>query len=139
MYRLRGQLLPLVYLRRELKMDGAGANEKREQEAINIVVLQADGRQFGLMVDKINDTQEIVVKPLGKQLKIKTFAGASIMGDGKMALILDVMGLAQRANVVNEARDRESAEMFFGAATAEKDKQTSLLYWARQCSYGSAA
>ena len=73
-YRLRGQLLPLVYLRRELKMAEPSADEKREQEAINIVVLQADGRQFGLMVDKINDTQEIVVKPLGKQLKIKTFA-----------------------------------------------------------------
>ena len=91
-------------LRRELKMADPGGDEKREQEAIHIVVLQADGRQFGLIVDKINDTQEIVVKPLGKQLKIKTFAGASIMGDGKMALILDVMGLAQRANVVNEAQ-----------------------------------
>jgi two-component system chemotaxis sensor kinase CheA len=127
-YRLRGQLLPLVYLRRELKMADPGGDEKREQEAINIVVLQADGRQFGLMVDKINDTQEIVVKPLGKQLKIKTFAGASIMGDGKIALILDVMGLAQRANVVNEAHDHESADMFFGAVTAEKDKQTFLLF-----------
>ena len=127
-YRLRGQLLPLVYLRRELKMDDAATKEKREQEAINIVVLQADGRQFGLMVDKINDTQEIVVKPLGKQLKIKTFAGASIMGDGKVALILDVMGLAQRANVVNETRDREGTEMFFGATTSEKDKKTFLLF-----------
>jgi two-component system chemotaxis sensor kinase CheA len=127
-YRLRGQLLPLVYLRRELKIEDEAAKEKREQEAVNIVVLQADRRQFGLMVDKINDTQEIVVKPLGKHLKIKTFAGASIMGDGKVALILDVMGLAQRANVVNETRDHEGAEMFFGAAATEKDKKAFLLF-----------
>ena len=59
------------------------------------MVLQADGRQFGLVVDEINDTEEIVVKPLGKQLKgISCFAGATIMGDGKVALILDILGLA---------------------------------------------
>ena len=68
----------------------------RGRHAVNIVVLQADDRQFGLVVDEINDTEEIVVKPLGKQLKgIRAFAGATIMGDGKVALILDVLGLAQ--------------------------------------------
>lgn len=77
----------------------------------NIVVLQADDRQFGLVVDEINDTEEIVVKPLGKQLKgIPTFAGATIMGDGRVALILDVLGLAQCANVVSEVRDRSVGE-----------------------------
>ena len=56
-------------------------------------MLQADDRHFGLVVDEINDTEEIVVKPLGKQLKgITTFAGATIMGDGQVALILDVLG-----------------------------------------------
>ena len=53
------------------------------------------------MVDHINDTEEIVVKPLGKQLKgLSAFAGATIMGDGRVALILDVLGLAQRARIV---------------------------------------
>ena len=107
-YRLRGQLLPLVYLNRELKL-AADARVSTEG-AVNIVVLQADERQFGLVVDKINDTEEIVVKPLRKQLKtVKIFAGSSIMGDGKVALILDVLGLAQHANVVTEARDRAMA------------------------------
>ena len=70
------------------------------------MVLQADDRQFGLVVDEINDTEEIVVKPLGKQLKgIACFAGATIMGDGRVALILDVLGIAQMANVVTEVRD----------------------------------
>ena len=51
-------------------------------------------------MDEINDTEEIVVKPLSKQLKsISCFAGATIMGDGKVALILDILGLAQRASL----------------------------------------
>jgi two-component system chemotaxis sensor kinase CheA len=79
--------------------------------ATNIVVLQADDRQFGLVVDEINDTEEIVVKPLGKQIKnTSCFAGATIMGDGKVALILDVLGIAQRANVITEVRERSNAE-----------------------------
>ena len=61
-------------------------------------MLQADDRPFGLVVDAIRDTEEIVVKPLQKQLKgISVFAGAAIMGDGRVALVLDVLGLAQRA------------------------------------------
>jgi two-component system chemotaxis sensor kinase CheA len=89
--RLRGRLLPLVYLSRELQL----AEMRVSSEVVNVVVLRADDRQFGLVVDGIHDTEEIVVKPLRKQLKsIKTFAGASIMGDGRVALILDVMGLA---------------------------------------------
>ncbi len=104
-HRLRGRLLPVIYLRRELRI-GSSDGPKNEDDAINIVVLLADGRQFGLVVDAINDTEEIVVKPLRKQLKsIKTFAGASIMGDGKVALILDVVGLAQRASVVSETKE----------------------------------
>ena len=54
------------------------------------------------MVDEVNDTEEIVVKPLGKQLKgIPIYAGATIMGDGRVALILDVVGLAQRAKLAS--------------------------------------
>ena len=80
-----------------------------ELQNVNIVVLQAEGRQFGLVVDDILDTQEIVVKPLGKQLKgISAYSGATIMGDGRVALILDVSGLAQRAKVITE--DREAAK-----------------------------
>ena len=68
-----------------------------------MVVLQAEDRQFGLVVDGINDTQEIVVKPLGKQLKgLTLYAGATIMGDGRVALILDVLGIGQRSGVLAE-------------------------------------
>ncbi|AMV24709.1 Chemotaxis protein CheA [Gemmata sp. SH-PL17] len=102
-YRLRGRLLPLVYLARELRVESV-PNPDNE---VNIVVLQADDRRFGLVVDEIRDTEEIVVKPLQKLLKSLTvFAGATIMDDGRVALILDVMGLAVRANVVRGTRER---------------------------------
>jgi chemotaxis protein histidine kinase CheA len=99
-----------------------------ERAAVNIVVLQADDRHFGLVVDEINDTEEIVVKPLGKQLKgISTFAGATIMGDGQVALILDVLGLAQRANVVSEVRDRSVGEKATEAESRHDEGESLLL------------
>ncbi len=110
-YRLRGRLLPLIYLNRELQLDDRKlGNEKKSQfdldEALNIVVVQATDKPFGLVVDAINDTQEIVVKPLGKQLKsVACFAGATIMGDGKVALILDVHGIAQQTHMT-EAQEK---------------------------------
>src|SRR5262249_23456926 len=63
------------------------------------------------VVDRINDTQEIVVKPLWKHLKsLACFAGATVMGDGRVALILDVFGLAQRAGAVSDLQDWAVAE-----------------------------
>ena len=128
-HRLRGRLLPLVYLSRELRLAEGSSQAGKSNEAVNIVVLQADDRQFGLVVDTINDTEEIVVKPLRKQLKtVKTFAGSSVMGDGKVALILDVLGLAQRAGVVTETRDRALAEKSTEAVDTAAQKQTFLLF-----------
>jgi two-component system chemotaxis sensor kinase CheA len=139
-YRLRGHLLPLCYLNKELRLEALAANGAEasgepgyaskfvDSDAINIVVLQADGRQFGLVVDVINDTEEIVVKPLGKQLKgINCFAGATIMGDGRVALILDVLGLAQQANVISEVRDRSHMDKNKTDARVS-DRQTLLLF-----------
>jgi two-component system, chemotaxis family, sensor kinase CheA len=126
-YRLRERLLPLVYLDYELRPEET-ANLKNKSAVVNIVVLQADERQFGLVVDEINDTEEIVVKPLGKQLKgIKSFAGAAIMGDGRVALILDVLGLAQSANVVSESREHATSSKEAGAEAESSQKQTMLL------------
>ncbi len=125
-YRLRGNLLPLVYLHRELQVDDPAISS--EHGAVNIVVLQADDRQFGLVVQGINDTEEIVAKPLGKQLKgIPLFAGATIMGDGRVALILDVMGIAQRAGVISMVRDRTLTDKAARAAEQGSACQTLLL------------
>jgi two-component system chemotaxis sensor kinase CheA len=127
-YRLRGSLLPIIYLNRELALDGDadGAAETRDSN-VNVVIVQADDRQFGIVVDDISDTQEIVVKPLGKQLGgIKVFCGATILGDGKVALILDVLGLAQRANIVSEVRERAMLDTSL-AAQEESDTRQALL------------
>jgi two-component system chemotaxis sensor kinase CheA len=130
-YRLRGSLLPIVYLRKQLEIEaetGAGG-------ALNIVVLQADDRHFGLVVDAIHDTEEIVVKPLQKQLKgIGIFAGATIMGDGKVALILDVLGLAQRAHVVSEVRERGMTTEPRSSAIITAERQTVLVCATRDLS-----
>ena len=104
-YRRRGSLLPIAYLNMVLGLQSA-----ERAEAVSIVVLQAEDRQFGLVVDGINDTQEIVVKPLGKQLKgLTEYAGATIMGDGRVALILDVLGIGQRSGVLADSREQARA------------------------------
>jgi len=129
-YRLRGSILPLVYLNRTL---GFPESESSDPKAVNIVVLQADDRQFGLVVDGVSDTEEIVVKPLGKELKgLSAFAGATIMGDGKVALILDVLGIAQRANVISEVRDRNMGEDAKKASAVEEEKRAVLLFRVRE-------
>lgn len=98
-YRLRGRLLPLVNLSDEL---GLASPEPGRQESI--IVLQGDDRQFGLLVDSIDDSQEIVVKPLGPRLAGLPYAGATILGDGSITLILDVFRIGLAAGVVSDAR-----------------------------------
>ncbi|RKH34045.1 chemotaxis protein CheA, partial [Corallococcus sicarius] len=99
--RLRGELLPLVVLASEL---GVGPATPDLDEGATLVVLQAGERTFGLWVDAIHETEEIVVKPLWKHLKgLACYAGATVLGDGRVALILDAMGLGRRVGVISEA------------------------------------
>jgi two-component system chemotaxis sensor kinase CheA len=128
-YRLRGRLLPLVYLDRLLQLSRNSKTSDQNDNAVNIVVLQAENRHFGLIVDEIRDTEEIVVKPLGRSLKsVKTFAGATIMGDGKVALILDVLGLAQRAGTVGKQEDRALAAALTEVPEQIEEKHTFLIF-----------
>ena len=122
-YRHRGKLLPIAYLDRVLGLEPSG-----DEDVVNIVVLQAEDRQFGLVVDEVRDTQEIVVKPLGKQLKgLTCYAGATIMGDGRVALILDVLGVGQRSGVLREGGEQGRLEEPQQEA-AEAERQTLLLF-----------
>ncbi len=90
-YRLRGQILPLVSLNKVL---GYAAESKTT--ATNIIILKSEEYVFGLMVDEVQDTADIVVKPLSRFLKsIEVYSGATVLGDGSVALILDVAGLAK--------------------------------------------
>lgn len=106
LYRLRGEILPLVYLDEQLALRPPdAAQEIDEARGLSIVVVTVEDHRFGVVVDEINDTKEIVVKPLGRELKgLKAFAGATIMGDGRVALILDVTGLAHHARVIQDVQ-----------------------------------
>ena len=117
-YRLRGSLLPLIKLdqvlrlsRGEIAKNSVNAETKLELDfdrlpaVTNIVVLSADSLMFGLIVDEVLDTAEVVVKPLNPFLKpLAIYSGATVLGDGGVALILDVMGIAQTQNLMSEAK-----------------------------------
>ncbi|MCB1189233.1 MAG: chemotaxis protein CheW [Leptospiraceae bacterium] len=131
-YKLRGKLLPLIYLSQELDIPQTNTEKHANtDEVINIVVLQSDNQQFGLVVDLIHDTEEIVVKPLSKQIRgIKIFAGATILGDGKVSLILDVLGLAQNCRVISEQKRNMAMEKMaqkINGTNVSNEIQTLLL------------
>ena len=125
----RGKLLPLVYLGRVLQRE----EKTGGSDACNIIVLQAETKQLGLVVDRISDTQEIVVKPLGRQLKgLTCYVGATIMGDGRPALILDVAGLAKLAGLGNLGRQTMQAEAILAGNANKAQPQMMLLFRAGQ-------
>jgi len=104
LYRLRGKLLPLVFLDRLLRpgVEQANVNERDNF----IAVLDADGRRFGLVVDGLADPEEIVVKPLSAVLKnIGLFSGATVLGNADLALILDPGSIAQKAGVTMSSEE----------------------------------
>lgn len=122
-YRHRDRLIPLVRLGTELGVD---VTDERAASAITVVVLHADGQDFGLIVDEVTDTEEIVVKALGSHLDdLSLFTGAAIMGDGRVALILDVVGLAQRAGVLAGAR--ETADPTVDGRAAAQTESTAVV------------
>ena len=101
--RLRDTLLPLVFLRELLNQrcafTGASLSE-RFGTALHVVVVRVDGRLLGLVVDEINDAEEIVVKPIPDVLKrTRVLAGATILGDGRVGMILDPLGVARAAGL----------------------------------------
>lgn len=93
--RLRGMLLPLVRLSQALGIQSKEEELAENKRAACILVLETGQMRYGLLVDGLHDNEEIVVKPLGKHVRdLGAFAGATILGDGYVALILDVGGIA---------------------------------------------
>lgn len=87
MVKVREKILPLVRLHR---LVGTNAQKNQPWDSL-IIVLEGNGHQNGLMVDDLLGKQEVVIKNMGEKLKdIKGVAGATIMGDGRVGLILDV-------------------------------------------------
>jgi two-component system, chemotaxis family, sensor kinase CheA len=97
LYRLRERLLPLVWLDRLLELEQRRGDE---EQGFYIAVVESEGRRFGLVVDDLLAPEEIVVKPLSAALReIGMFSGATVLGNGMLALILDVAATGSRAGV----------------------------------------
>jgi two-component system chemotaxis sensor kinase CheA len=102
-YRLRGELLPVEFLSRLI-----GEKDINKQDVYNIVVLKNENQSYGLIVDEICDTADIVVKPLPAFLKkISYYSGATIMGDGSVSLILDIQGIATQAHLTHSMNESD--------------------------------
>ncbi len=100
--------------------------------ALNIVVVSTSSMKYGLIVDRLQDSEEIVIKPLGRHLQqCKGYAGATIMGDGRIALILDVSNLARMAHLTSIDGTDRANEVALAAAEltrTQKDKQALLIF-----------
>ena len=110
LYRLRGRLLPLVFLSRLLS-PGRECQLASDRDNF-IAVLDADGRRFGLVVDGLADPEEIVVKPLSAVLKdIGLYSGATVLGNADLALILDPGSIALKAGITMNSEEGAAARV----------------------------
>jgi two-component system chemotaxis sensor kinase CheA len=153
-YRLRDTLLPMVrlheilakptpfndqerikiiekYRRRQKELlakhdQGSGKNTPY-RDSLNFAVLKIGAKRFGLIVDQVSSTEEIVVKPMHSALKsLRCYAGATVLGDGQVALIMDVEGVANHAGVLLEG----SADLLLNPSKEMhlREKQTVILF-----------
>lgn len=134
-YRLRDRLLPLVYLDELLNLREPTESEEADKPlAINdnqyIVVTKVGAYSFGIVVDRVYDTEEIVVKPVASILKdIELFSGNTILGDGTVIMILDPIGIARQTGDISVS---DTAEKTDKSLIAKADKTTSLLLFKAQ-------
>jgi two-component system chemotaxis sensor kinase CheA len=141
-FRLRNQLLPLVYLNDVLELqgyrsEGDAAKDGRaeldaSQEAIEkneyIIVTQIGSYTFGIIVDRVFDTEEIVVKPVARILRnIEVFSGNTILGDGSVIMILDPAGIARATGKEESTHTREVQESE-ASMDSSQTKTTLLLF-----------
>ncbi|GAB4142980.1 MAG: chemotaxis protein CheW [Sphingomonadales bacterium] len=119
--RLRNRLLPLVYLR-----DILGFQRADEQVDDFVIVTQVGAFTFGIVVDAVFDTEEIVVKPVAPILKeISIYSGNTILGDGNVIMILDPNGIANAVSDVMNESDAAQAETL--ASRGESTERESML------------
>lgn len=106
-FRLRGDLIPIFRLDSSLALENCAEGEEISED-VNIAILNAEGAIYGLVVDQVLDTEEIVVKPLSRELKeISIYGGATIMGDGSVALIIDALGYYNHMGRVQATKKSE--------------------------------
>jgi two-component system chemotaxis sensor kinase CheA len=110
-FRLREKLIPIYSLASILEEDNKSLDQLSNSEFMNIVVVSGDGQEYGLIVDQIFDIEEIVVKPLSKNLKnLEYYSGVTVMGSGEIALILETSSIIKKVNpsrIKNESKTSE--------------------------------
>ena len=132
--RLRNRLLPLVSLQTLLRLEDAeGEQHKRHDDETFIVVTQVGTYTFGIMVDRVFDTEEIVVKPVAPILRhIEMFSGNTILGDGSVIMILDPNGIASATGEISLGSDAMTKEAMAVQQSRQEDKMALLLFRAGQ-------
>ncbi len=122
--RLRNKLLPLMHLKKLLKVDDGSSSDP---ENGFIVVTQVGSQTFGIVVDGVFHTEEIVVKPMSTKLRhIDMFSGNTILGDGAVIMIIDPNGIAKALGAAGSAAHEISEENAASRAIAA-EQLTSLL------------
>ncbi len=122
--RLRNKLLPLMHLKKLLKIDDGSSSDP---ENGFIVVTQVGSQTFGIVVDGVFHTEEIVVKPMSTKLRhIDMFSGNTILGDGAVIMIIDPNGIA-KALGASGAASHEIADEHAGHHANSSEQTTSLL------------
>jgi len=120
--RLRDRLLPLVSLRSVLGLPPGGASNDRF-----VIVAQVGAQTFGIIVDRVFDTEEIVVKPVAPILRgTRFYVGNTILGDGSVIMILDPNGLSGAAGQIG-ATDAQAGQGEAGLSDGQSGEQTSFL------------
>lgn len=128
--RLRNRLLPLVSLRGLLKIEGVDDTSETDfaEDETFVIVTQVGQSVFGIIVDRVYDTEEIVVKPTSPVLRnLSVFSGNTILGDGSVIMILDPNGIAGEVGEV-VAADHIEAEEAQQQITSDQDRETLLLF-----------
>jgi two-component system chemotaxis sensor kinase CheA len=125
-FRLRDKLIPLVFLNYELKVDDV---MPPVDQTLNIVIVQAAGIRFGLVVDEVLYMQEVVVKSVGPLLKgTPVYSGSTILGDGRVALIFDINAIAVRSGIISKLADNQFEQDISAALGANNDSQQMLMF-----------
>lgn len=134
-FRLRNRLLPLVSLTELLKLKPAKSEEENNVIELSrhqyIIVTQVGNSDFGIIVDRVYDTEEIVVKPVAKILRdIELFSGNTILGDGQVIMILDPNGISRQIGNIEEAGAADQTAAAERAMAEQYGQKTSLLLFA---------
>ena len=130
--RLRDALLPLINVHDLLKPGGPGGSEHGAEPttgSLYIVVAQVGASRFGLIVDRVFDTEEIVVKPVAPLLRhITVFSGNTILGDGSVIMILDPNGIARATGIGARRAGSDTQVTTMADAETSEQKMALLLF-----------